>query len=369
MRKESAPSRLGLRGRTALVFAVAFLVLSGGVLAGINVLTALGVSARSGASITADVSGTSTGAGTGVATVGVDEIARQQLLLWSLIGLLAATVLAAAVGWVVAGRMLRPVRLVTEAAGRISAEDLHERLDHEGPDDELKRLADTFDALLARLEVAFDSQRRFVANASHELRTPLAIQRTAIQVGLADPAPENVAATAEQLLAANRRTERLLSGLLALATGQRGLERTDAVDLDAFVTDQVEVRRARAAQEQTELRVRVDPSVVSGDAVLLGQLVGNLLDNALEYSTKPGVVEVDLDPRRLRIGNTGAVIDPDAISRLFEPFVRLDGDRHSAGAHAGLGLSIVRSIADAHGFTVKAQAPATGGLVVELALT
>lgn len=348
-----------------MVFAVAFLVLSGVVLAGVNVLTGIGVSTQSGASLSADPSVP----GGGVTTVRIDEIARQQLLLWSVVGLASASVLAAGVGWVVAGRMLKPVRTVTAAAGRISAEDLHERIDHVGPDDELKGLADTFDGLLARLQVSFDSQRRFIANASHELRTPLAVQRTAIQVGLADSSPENVATTASQLLAANRRSERLLDGLLALATGQRGLERADPVDLGAVATEQIESRRTRATSDGTVLRVAIEAVTVRGDAVLLGQLIGNLLDNALEYTARPGVVRLDLDERRLRIQNSGDVIDPAAADGLFEPFVRLGGDRHSAGSHAGLGLSIVRSIADAHGFTVVAQAPATGGLVVELALT
>nr|WP_228513932.1 ATP-binding protein [Frondihabitans sp. VKM Ac-2883] len=302
-------------------------------------------------------------------TVHVDEIARQQLLLWSLVGLVSATLLAAVVGWLVAGRMLKPIRMVTAAAGRISAEDLHERIAHDGPDDELKNLADTFDGLLARLEVTFESQRRFVANASHELRTPLAIQRTAIQVGLADPTPENVVATAEQLLTANRRSERLLSGLLALAKGQRGLSRTEEVDLATVVAEQVDMRRERTSADSTTLRVRLDETRVTGDPVLLGQLVGNLLDNALDYTLSPGAVQIDLVDRFLRIRNSGAVIDPPSVESLFEPFVRLDRDRDSAGAHAGLGLSIVQSISEAHGFTVKAQAPTTGGLVVELALT
>jgi signal transduction histidine kinase len=258
---------------------------------------------------------------------------------------------------------------VTAAAERISARDLHQRIALDGPDDELRRLADTFDGLLARLEASFDSQRRFIANASHELRTPLAIQRTALQVGLRPDDPDGVARTRDQLLDANRRSDALIESLLVLATSERGLRERESCDLHVIVAETVASRGEMARERGLTLTADAGPCVVGGDAVLLGQLVANLVDNALEYNAAGGHVAVTLTADRLSIANTGPLVAPDAVDGLFEPFRRGDGDRrHGRGHHSGLGLSIVAAIVAAHGMSLSARAPASGGLVVDIAL-
>ncbi|MDT0268163.1 HAMP domain-containing sensor histidine kinase [Streptomyces sp. DSM 44915] len=294
----------------------------------------------------------------------VQDTAVAQMLLWSAIGLALMTVLVVLTGRRLARRALRPVTAVTDTALRISETSLDRRLDLSGPDDELHHLADAFDSMLERLQRAFDSQRRFVANASHELRTPLAAQRASIEVGLADPLPADLVETREDLLTTNREAERLIAALLLLARGERGLERPEEVDLAEAADTATEALRPLAEERGLALRVQcAEPARVFGDPVLIRHLITNLVGNALRYNRPDGHVEVTLDGGTLTVTNTGAPIAPELVEGLFEPFRRLGQDRVGGTGH-GLGLSIVRSIARAHGAALRAAPGPDGGLAV-----
>lgn len=262
---------------------------------------------------------------------------------------------------------------MTAKARRLSEHTLHERIASSGPDDELKELGETLDALLARLEKAFDSQRRFIANASHELRTPLATQRAAIQVGLDDPSPEDLVRTRQTLLDNNRRSERLIEGLLVLARSERGLAGSERAEVDLAQVLKEESARTpaaagRSAVDRPEVTVEAEPCVVRGNRQLLAQLVANLLSNAVRYNVPDGSVRVSLSAAGdLMVRNTGPVVAEGDIAGFFQPFRRGEG-RDRMGQGSGLGLSIVRSIALAHGGTVTAVPGPEGGLAVTVRL-
>jgi signal transduction histidine kinase len=290
------------------------------------------------------------------------DLARLLTASWLV---LAVTAVAATVlGWFAAGRVLRPLREMDATARTISAGNLGQRLELTGPDDEFRRLGDTLDDLLARLEAAFEAQRRFVANASHELRTPLTVDRTLLQVALADPnaSAEKLRATCQELLASGREQERLLEALLTLASSERGLDRREPLDL-ALLAGRV------AADRSATLATSLNPAPTTGDRALVDRLIANLIDNAIEYNDERCLVEVTTGADALAayivVVSTGPAIHPLDIERMFEPFQRL-GDRRTAtaGGHHGLGLSIVRAIAHAHGAVVDAQPRAGGGLAV-----
>jgi len=288
-------------------------------------------------------------------------------VLWqSIIALLVAAVLAVWLGWVVAGRVLAPLHEITTTAHRLEATRLDQRIELEGPPDELKELADTFDGMLDRLASSFDSQKRFVANASHELRTPLAVQRTLIEVALAAPdATDEIRRLGAHLLDTNERSEKLIDGLLLLARSDRGLAARELVWLDEVIDDEVESCAALAASKEVSFEVSARPYLVEGDPVLLAQLVGNLLRNAVLYNKPGGTVTVRLD-RELVVTNTGPTVPAEAVPGLFEPFRRLRDRTGTAGS--GLGLSIVRSVAKAHQGSAKARPNGGGGLVVQVNL-
>ncbi|MCK2241400.1 MULTISPECIES: ATP-binding protein [unclassified Crossiella] len=302
-------------------------------------------------------------------TRAVEATTLETLLLISILSLIGVAAVSVAAGWWLSGRVLRPLHTITATAQRLSSSNLHERLAIKGPPDELTELAETFDRMLDRLESSFDSQRRFVANASHELRTPLAVQRAAVQIGLAgNPTPEKAAEIREQLLTANRRIERLIDGLLVLARSDRGLAKRTKVDLHTVVAEAVEQYRAEAGQREIELQVRITEATVSGDRVLLTQLVTNLVSNAIRHNTEGGTVWVRTDVfGGLTVSNTGPKVPAGQIPQLFEPFRRGEG-RTDKGEGAGLGLSIVDSITRAHGGTVKAEPRPDGGLRVKVEL-
>jgi signal transduction histidine kinase len=296
-----------------------------------------------------------------------------QLLAGAWVTLVLTALASAILGWFVARRVLRPLRQMTTATQAISAGSLHQRLALEGADDEFKQLGDTIDDLLARLESSFAAQRRFVANAAHELRTPLTVERTLLQVALANPdaSAESLRATCEELLASGRDHERLLDSLLTLAVSERGLERREVVDLTA-------ITRSVAAHVQAELQGRsialdmqLEPASVTGDRALLERLVANLVDNAVRYNEWNGRVTVrtlaEQGQVRLSVTNTGPLISPDLVESLFEPFRRLHAQRTGDDGHHGLGLSIVRAVADTHGATLLATPSPDGGLTVSVA--
>ena len=295
-----------------------------------------------------------------------------QLLTQSGIALAIMTVVSVAIGWLVAGRVLRPLRTITTTARSISATNLHERLALRGPEDELKELGDTFDDLLGRLERSFEAQRAFVANASHELRTPLARQRTVAQVALADPDATiaSLRAAHERVLASGRQQERLIEALLTLTRGQAGPARREPVDLARVATGALEPRHDEARERRIEIHAALEPAVTTGDLPLVERVVANLVDNALRHNHPTGRVRIATSAcgeyASIRVTNDGPIVPPTEVERLFLPLQRLDAERASNPEGLGLGLSIVDAIARAHDATIAAVARPTGGLDIEV---
>jgi signal transduction histidine kinase len=277
-------------------------------------------------------------------------------------------IISIGLGWLMAGRALRPVRTMSARARGISERNLHERLALNGPDDELKELGDTFDELLARLESAFESQRQFVANASHELRTPITLERALVEVALADSGAttEDLRGTCRRVLASSENQERLIDALLTLARSQRGLESREEVWLDELTAEALGSIRADGVRVEAEL----EPALAVGDAALVERLVGNLLDNALRYNfARDGWIRVWTGIRDglpvLRVANSGQVVTDEDAAALTQPFRRLNGNRID-GHGAGLGLSIVAAITAAHGAKLHVRPGSEGGLDIEV---
>lgn len=300
----------------------------------------------------------------------VREAAMSSLLTQGAIALGLVGGAAAGFGWLVAGRVLAPLHRVTDTARRISlapaaGRGLHERIDLRGPDDEVKDLANTFDTMVERLDRSFDGQRRFVANASHELRTPLTVGRSLVEVAMhRKSASEDVKRLGEHLLEINTRHERLIAGLLVLARSENEITERFPVDLADVVTHVV-------SQFDHSIELTSAEAWTSGDALLLERMVHNLVENAVRYNGPEGWVRVvsrtDGDRVEVSVSNTGPAIPPYEVPTLFEPFRRL-ADRLPSTRGAGLGLSIVRSVARAHGGDASAVARAGGGLVVTVSL-
>ncbi len=295
-----------------------------------------------------------------------------QLLVDSGIALGIVAVLALLGGWLLAGRMLRPIRTITRRAQRISSVSLHERLALDGPPDELKELGDTLDELFGRLEAAFEAQRQFVANASHELRAPLTRQRALIQVALADPGGSlsSLRTAHERVLASEQHLEQMIDGLLALTRGQAGLEHAEELDLAAVTSNVMAVRESQLAALGLDLQIALGVAPARGDPRLLERLVANLVDNAISHNTLGGDVEINTGIRDDRafvsIANTGPTVPSEQIARLFEPFQRLGTARTNHDNGHGLGLSIVQAIADAHHAQLSVRARPQGGLAIEV---
>jgi len=301
------------------------------------------------------------------------------MLIWSLASLGVVGVVAGGLGWVLAGRALRPLQRITTTARRVADRSLHERIALDGPDDEIKDLADTFDAMLERLDHSFDGQRRFVANASHELRTPLTINRTLIEVALDTPdAPESMRQLGATLLEVNHRHERLIDGLLVLASSDQHLTEHSPVDLADIARHVTTISDDAARQAGVEIRAALAAAPVVGDPLLLERLAQNLLDNAIRYNiTDHGWVSITTsiadEHACLTVENTGPTVPGYDVNGLFEPFRRLasadrltDSGHTSPGRGAGLGLSIVRSVAHAHRGEVHAHSRPDGGLRVHV---
>ncbi|MFJ6385930.1 sensor histidine kinase [Kitasatospora sp. NPDC092039] len=304
--------------------------------------------------------------------LGRSNSALNTLLRKSLTMLVCLAVIAFAAGYAMAGRVLRPLGRITRTARDVASSDLHRRIELDGPDDELKELADTFDGMLDRLDRSFDSQRRFVANASHELRTPLAINRTLLEVQLSDPAASaDLQQLGKTLLATNERSEQLVEGLLLLARSENELTDRRPVELSEVATRALEQSRGEADKREVELRSKLDPAMVGGNGVLLERLALNLLQNAVRYNTAGGWVELATTAvpggGELVVSNTGPVVPGYELEHIFEPFRRIKGaDRTRSDKGVGLGLSIVRSVVRAHGGTIEATPRSGGGLTMRV---
>ena len=291
------------------------------------------------------------------------------LLLFSLLGLGAMTLVSGALGWFMAGRALRPVAAITGAARRASERHLGERLALSGPSDELKVLADTFDAMLDRLDAAFASQQRFVADASHELRTPLTVMRTAIDVTLAKPSPssQQLEAMALKVRRSVEQSEKLVEALLTLATSERAESENEVVDLATAAEDAVDAAADAIARLGLHVEASYQRAETSADRILLERLVGNLVDNAVRHNRPDGWIRLrtGAGPEHsfLEVVNSGAVVTDDQVSSMFEPFRRMEG-RSNGYDGVGLGLAIVKSISAAHGGRVEAHGQPEGGLSV-----
>jgi signal transduction histidine kinase len=298
----------------------------------------------------------------------------RQLLTDSAIALAIMAAASIGLGWLVAGRVLQPLRTITTAARRISASNLHQRLALAGPDDELRELGKTFNGLLARLEESFAAQRQFVANASHELRTPLARQRTLLEVALRDSGAtaRSLRATMRRVLVTGEQQERLIEALLTLARSQRGLDRREPVDLADVTGDALAASEPGARDRGLRVHAALGPAPALGDRRLAERLAANLVDNAVRHNVAGGSVEVTTGVRAgrgfLSVANTGPVIPPQQVEELFRPFGRLEATRLSRDARdgLGLGLSIVTAIAAAHDADLRARPRPGGGLEVEV---
>ena len=299
-----------------------------------------------------------------------------QLEIESGVALAIMVVIATGLGWVIAGRVLRPLRTITVATQRISEQNLHERLALGGPPDELRQLVDTIDGLLARLEAAFEAQRRFVANASHELRTPLTTMRTALDVALAKlqlSSQPQVKALDASLREDLDQADRLLESFLMLARAQHGaLGAQTSVSLTQIVGDALASRGELISAKQIELHRTVGSAGVTGSPTLLARMVDNVIDNAVRHNQPGGLInvrsETDRDTARLVVESAGPVLDQEAVAQLAEPFRRLGAERTGSQNGHGLGLSIVAAIAAAHGGELKLCAREQGGLGAEITL-
>lgn len=303
------------------------------------------------------------------------QVALDTLLSRSLLALLGLAVIAFAFGYAMAGRVLAPLGRITRTARAVAGSDLSRRIELDGPDDELKELADTFDDMLERLQRAFTAQQRFVGNASHELRTPLAINRTLLEVHLSDPgAPAELQQLGKTLLATNERSEQLVEGLLLLARSDNQIVERKPVDLAEVASQAIDQVRSEADAKKVEIRGERAPAVVQGNGVLLERIALNLLQNAVRYNVPGpgGWVEVTTELQHgqavLVVTNTGPVVPAYEIDNLFEPFRRLRTERTGSDKGVGLGLSIVRSVARAHGGHIAARPREGGGLVMRVTL-
>jgi signal transduction histidine kinase len=320
------------------------------------------------------VCGTSVGryvqTGLGVLATRQHAAEMHSLLFYSGIALAITAILAVGLGWIVAGRVLRPLRTITETVRDISATSLHRRLAMAGPSDELKRLGDTFDALLTRLDGAFDAQRRFVANASHELRTPLTVSRALLQAAATDPdaSAEQLRATCHEAIEVADEQEHLIEALLTLARSERGLDHHEPIDLAAITRAILAARDGDASRIGLHIQAAIEPASIGGDARLAGRMASNLIENALRHNVPGGTVQVTTGTRAgrgfLTVANTGPAVAASDLDRLLEPFQRGPSGEPQNNAGLGLGLSIVQAIAAAHDAALTTSPRPGGGLTV-----
>jgi signal transduction histidine kinase len=301
-----------------------------------------------------------------------------QLLTQSILALAIVTVLAAVLGWLLAGRVLRPVRAISATAQRLTAENLVERVPVTTPADELATLAETINSMLDRIQSGIadrdkllHSQRMFVANAAHELRTPLTTMRTAIDVTLdGQPSTEELLVMASDVQTAIEHSQRTLNGLLTLARSHTGPSRQQPINLADVVAGIADAVEEQAQTHHLDLRTDLRPSPITGDSILIDRMVTNLVDNAIRYNETGGTITLTTHTAaghsQLHIANTGQHIEPGTANQLFEPFIRGTTNQPRSDGGAGLGLSIVRAIVDAHHGQLVSSAPPTGGLDITI---
>ncbi|GAB2957114.1 ATP-binding protein [Micromonospora polyrhachis] len=370
-----------IRNRITVLYAVVFLVSGAGLLAITNLLA--------GSQVTQVAPGGRPPverADLAAARTHIEQLEAQladlratqsrQLLVGSLIALAVMAGISILLGRVLAGRVLRPLRTMTAATRRISAENLHRRLAVSGPDDEVKDLADTIDGLLERLETSFAAQRRFVANASHELRTPLTIMRASLDVALAkpEPVPPQTLALTGRLRTELDRVDGLLEGFLVLARAQHGVLPDRApVPLGGLLSEAVTARAADITAKDLTVEVDIrDRGWTRGSPTLLSRMTANLIDNAIVHNRDGGWIRATARTEdtsaQLVVATGGPVLDPEQVARLAEPFQRLAADRTGSETGTGLGLSIVAAIVGAHDGRLELHAPSEGGLRVTVSV-
>jgi signal transduction histidine kinase len=308
----------------------------------------------------------------GAVAINVNNSDLHHLLIWSVIALAIMVLASMALGWVLAGRVLRPLQTITATARAISVSNLHQRLALDGPNDELRELGDTFDELLGRLEASFEAQRQFVANASHELRTPLTLERAIIEVTLADPGASETSlrAACERVLAIGAQQEQTIEALLTLARSERGVEHREPLQLNAIAGKLIAERRDELERRGLRLDSQLSDAPTAGDPRLIERLVANLLDNAITHNAPDGWVAVttatDGKQAVLSVTNSGPLIGAEEAELLTQPFRRHGTERTGHSDGHGLGLSIVSAIATAHGATLAVLPQAPGELRVEV---
>jgi signal transduction histidine kinase len=299
--------------------------------------------------------------------------ALSALRIASAIGLGILAIAAAGLGWLASGRALRPMRSITEAARQASELRLGQRLAFTGPDDELKQLADTFDLMLERLDGAFTSQKRFVANAAHELRTPLTAMRTAIEVTLSKPTrtTDQLEAMAARVKRSIERAEATVEALLTLATSEVGPTDQETIDLATAAEDALDATHAAIDQRHINVDAALEPALARGDRVLLERMIANLVQNAVRHNNPGGWIGLrtmqQSDGALFEIANTGASVPAEQLPILFEPFARSE-QRLNSSDGVGLGLSIASAIARAHNATISARPRPGGGLEMSVTI-
>jgi signal transduction histidine kinase len=297
---------------------------------------------------------------------------QQNLLFKGGVTVLAVWILATIAAWFLSGRLLRPLNMITATAHRIAGRTLHQRIDLDSPPSEVKSLADSFDSMLDRLDEAFAGQGRFIANAAHELKTPLALNRTLVEVAMARPdSPPQIHTLGENLLAVNERHERLIDALLTLARADDEVTERHTMNLADLTSSVIDTLDGMAASADVTVEQDLSVAPIAGDPLLLEQAIRNLLDNGIRYNNPGGWVRVQTRSTphhaEVLVSNTGATISAYEVPTLFEPFRRLN-DRVGSARGSGLGLSIVRAVAQAHRGDVIATPRAGGGLVVRIIL-
>jgi signal transduction histidine kinase len=362
LRKAAAAVRLHwrtLRLQLALLYAGVFVALGAAMLGVSGLLVRTGSASASGSS----------GSGSGSVQ---NAFNGRQFDVGPALVFLATVLIALALGWLIAGRFLRPLRTITATARDISASNLNRRLALSGRNDEFAELGETLDGLFGRLEASFQAQRHFVANASHELRTPLAAERTLLQVALADPdaSAQTLRTTCQELLALGDQQERLIEALLTLASSERGVERWEPFDLAEIAGNVLLNRRQEAGRRGIRVDGDFSAAPATGDPILAESLLVNLVDNAIRHNRDGGWVKVSTTITDglavISVSNTGPMILPDEVDRLFQPFQRLGTERMRHASGHGLGLAIVRAITGVHSATLTANARPEGGLDIQV---